>query len=77
MFSAAALKCGVRDRLIGWDFRSQYGRLKLIANNSRFLILRDWRRPNLGSRVLSLTERRELTVNRGHWSIESVHYIID
>ena len=56
--SAAALKCGVRDRWIGWDYRSQYGRLKLIANNSRFLILPDWHRPNLGSRVLSLTERR-------------------
>ena len=47
--SAAALKCGVRDRRIGWDFRSQYGRLKLIANNSRFLILPDWHRPNIGS----------------------------
>jgi len=56
--SAAALKCGVRDRWIGWDFRSQYGRLNLIANNSRFLILPGWRRPNIGSRVLSLTERR-------------------
>ncbi len=56
--SAAAMKCGVRDRWIGWDFRSQYGRLKLIANNSRFLILPDWHLPNIGSRVLSLTERR-------------------
>jgi len=56
--SGAALKCGVRDRWIGWDFRSQYGRLRLIANNSRFLILPDWHRPNVGSRVLSLTERR-------------------
>ena len=56
--SAAALKCGVRDRWIGWDFRSQYGRLKLIANHSRFLILPHWHRPNIGSRVLSLTERR-------------------
>jgi hypothetical protein len=56
--SAAALKCGVRDRWIGWDFRTQYGRLKLIANNSRFLILPDWHHPNVGSRVLSLTERR-------------------
>ena len=56
--SAAALKCGVRDRWIGWDFRSQYGRLNLIANNSRFLILPGWHRPNTGSRVLSLTERR-------------------
>lgn len=56
--SAAALKCGVRDRWIGWDFRSQYGRLNLIANNSRFLILPEWHRPNVGSRVLSLLERR-------------------
>jgi hypothetical protein len=56
--SAAALKCGVRDRWIGWDFRSQYGRLNLIANNSRFLILPDWHRPNIGSRVLALLERR-------------------
>ena len=56
--SGAALKCGVRDRWIGWDFRSQYGRLTLITNNSRFLILPDWHRPNLGSRVLALIERR-------------------
>ena len=56
--SAAALKCGVRDRWIGWDFRTQYDRLKRIANNSRFLILPDWRRPNVGSRVRALTERR-------------------
>src|SRR5437016_4686995 len=59
--SASALKCGVRDRWIGWDFRTQYGRLKLIANNSRFLILPGWCRPNIGSRVLSLTERRVVT----------------
>ncbi len=59
--SAAALKCGVRDRWIGWDFRTQYDRLKLIANNSRFLILPDWHRPNIGSRVLSLTEHRIAT----------------
>jgi len=56
--SAAALKCGVRDRWIGWDFTTQYGRLKLIANNSRFLILPDWHLPNVGSRVLSLMQRR-------------------
>lgn len=56
--SAAALKCGVRDRWIGWDFRMQYDRLSLIANNSRFLILPDWHLPNLGSRVLALTEHR-------------------
>lgn len=57
-FSAAALKCSARDRWIGWDFRTQYDRLPLLANNSRFLILPDGRRPNLGSRVLALVERR-------------------
>ena len=36
-FSAAAWQCAVRDRWIGWDFRHQYDRLKLLANNSRFL----------------------------------------
>lgn len=57
-FSAAALKCSVRDRWIGWDFRHQYDRLKLVTNNSRFLILPDWHLPNLASRVLSLSEKR-------------------
>jgi hypothetical protein len=41
-FSASALKCAARDHWIGWDFRHQYDRLKLIVNNSRFLILPDW-----------------------------------
>ena len=59
-FSAAAWKCAVRDRWIGWDFHRQYDydRLKLIANNSRFLILPDWHRPNLGSKILSLCHKR-------------------
>lgn len=57
-FSAAAWKCGVRDRWIGWGFRHQYARLKLLANNSRFLILPNWHRPNLGSKTLALCQRR-------------------
>lgn len=57
-FSASSLKCGARDRWIGWEARLQFGRLKLIANNSRFLILPDWHQPNLGSKVLALCERR-------------------
>ena len=57
-FSAAALKCGARDRWIGWDFRHQYDRLNLIANNSRFLILPSCHHRNLASRVLSLCQRR-------------------
>ena len=57
-FSAAALKCSARDRWIGWDFRHQYDRLKLLTNNSRFLILPDWHFPNLASRILSLCQKR-------------------
>ncbi|MCP9456806.1 MAG: DUF4338 domain-containing protein [Nitrospira sp.] len=57
-FSASALKCAARDRWIGWDVRHQFDRLKLIVNNSRFLILPDWHFSNVGSRILSLCERR-------------------
>ena len=57
-FSAAAWKCAARDKWIGWSSRHQYDRLKLVANNSRFLILPDWHVPNLGSRILSLCQKR-------------------
>lgn len=57
-FSAAALKCLPRDRWIGWNFRHQYDRLKLLTNNSCFLILPNWHYPNLGSRILSLCQKR-------------------
>ena len=57
MFSAPALKCGARDRWIGWDRGVQFSRLHLVTSNSRFLILPGAER-NLGSRVLSLCTRR-------------------
>ena len=57
-FSASARKCRARDEWIGWDFRTQHGRLHLIANNARFLILPGRGVPNLGSRVLGLCARR-------------------
>jgi hypothetical protein len=57
-FSAPALKCSARDRWIGWNFRHQYDRLKLVTNNSRFLILPGWHFPNLASRILSLCQKR-------------------
>lgn len=57
-WSAAALKCQVRDRWIGWSQPIQWQRLHLIANNSRFLILPGWHLPNLASRVLSLNLKR-------------------
>ena len=57
-FSAAALKCAARDHWIGWSYRHQSGRLKLIANNSRFLILPVKQVKNLGSKLLSLCLKR-------------------
>jgi hypothetical protein len=57
-FSAAAWKCAARDRWVGWDFRHHYDRLNLLSNNSRFLILPQWHLPNLGSRILSLCQKR-------------------
>jgi len=57
-FSVSALKCSARDKWIGWDHRRQYGRLKLVVNNNRFLILPNFHVRNLGSRVLSLCLKR-------------------
>ena len=73
-FSAAAWKCAVRDRWIGWDFHRQYdyARLKLIANNSRFLILPDWHRRNLASKILSLCQRRL----RADWQERFGHQLV-
>ena len=50
----------MRDQWIGWDFHHQYDydRLTLIANNSRFLILPNWHYRNLGSKILSLCQKR-------------------
>jgi hypothetical protein len=57
-FSAAALKIAARDRWIGWSYRQQYARLRLLANNTRFCVLPPWQRPNVASRTLALCERR-------------------
>ena len=57
-WSSAALKCGPRDRWIGWPAVFQWQRLSFIANNSRFLILPEVHIPNLASRILSLNTRR-------------------
>ncbi len=53
VFSAPALKCGARDRWIGWSRGVPFGRLHLVSTNARVLILPGGER-NLGSRVLSL-----------------------
>ena len=55
-FSVSALKCSPRDAWIGWSRREQFGRLHLIVNNVRLLLI--GRRANLGSRFLALCARR-------------------
>jgi len=57
-FSASALRCSARDQWIGWDYRHQFDRLKLVVNNSRFLILPGSHYKNLGSQILSLSRKR-------------------
>lgn len=57
-FSVSALKCKARDQWIGWSCRHQFGRLKLIANNNRFLILPGWHIKNLASKTISLCLKR-------------------
>jgi hypothetical protein len=57
-FSASALKSKARNEWIGWSYRYHFDRLKLIVNNSRFLILPGWHIKNLASRVISLCLKR-------------------
>jgi hypothetical protein len=57
-FSASALKSKARNEWIGWSYRYQFDRLKLIVNNNRFLILPGWHINNLASRVISLCLKR-------------------
>jgi len=57
-WSAAALKSRPRDEYIGWNEKTRFERLSLVANNTRFLILPWVRVPHLASRILSQNLRR-------------------
>lgn len=64
-----AFKIKARDEWIGWTSEQQFRRLRLVANNSRFLMLPGARVANLASRVLSLSVRRlssDMRRLRGH-----------
>lgn len=56
-FSASAWKVKPRDEWIGWSAEQREGRLHLVVNNSRFLILPWIRSPNLASWVLGRCAR--------------------
>lgn len=58
VFGAAAWKVAVRDQFIGWSAEQRAGRLGLLANQQRFLILPWVRVPHLASHLLALALRR-------------------
>ncbi len=57
-WQSGAFKVKARDAWIGWTPEQQFRRLRLVANNTRFLILPGARTWNLASRALSLSLRR-------------------
>jgi hypothetical protein len=57
-WGSAAFKCAPRDRWIGWTPEQQWRRLRFVANNLRFLVLPEGRRPNLASQALGANLRR-------------------
>lgn len=64
---SAAFKCQARDQWIGWRPEQQWRRLPLVANNCRFVIIPEARRPHLASRVLALSTRRLAADWRQAW----------
>jgi hypothetical protein len=57
-WAGAALKCGTRDRFVGWDEATKVAKLGFVVNNVRFLILPWVEQKNLASRVLGTNLRR-------------------
>jgi len=57
-WAAAAYQVGCRESWIGWDSVVRGQRLKLVANNTRFLILPEISCKNLASKILAANVRR-------------------
>lgn len=57
-WSAPAYRLKAREAWIGWTEAQRQRRLRLVANNSRFLILEQAHYPNLASRVMKLCVER-------------------
>ena len=58
LFGSAAWKTAVRDRFIGWNAATRQANLKMMTNNSRFLILPWVKVKNLASFILGTCLRR-------------------
>jgi len=57
-WAAAALKCGVRDRYLGWDEVTKATKLGFVVNNVRFLVLPWIQEKNLASQILAANLQR-------------------
>ena len=57
-WASAALQAPLRDTYIGWDEATKRGRLHLVANNVRFLVLPWVRVRHLASKILAFNLRR-------------------
>jgi len=58
LFGSAAWSCKERDSFIGWSKDERSHSLKMLTNNSRFLIFPWVNVPNLASHILSLVAKR-------------------
>ncbi len=58
LFGSAAWKAAARDQWIGWNPEQRAGRLHLLTNNTRFLILPSVRVPHLASHLLGRAAAR-------------------
>ena len=79
LFGAAAWRCGVRDRWIGWNDGQRAAGLSRLTNNTRFLIPRWVRVPHLASWGWSRVSRRlgqDWQAKYGH-GIEVVETFVD
>src|SRR5262245_38678070 len=79
LFGAAAWRCGVRDRWIGWTEEQRAERLNRLTNNTRFLIPPWVRVPGLASWGWSRVRRRlavDWQAKYGH-RIELVETFVD
>lgn len=57
LWGSAAYRLKARDAFIGWDAAKRASRLKLVAQNSRFLVVESSREPNLASCALAAALR--------------------
>jgi hypothetical protein len=58
VWGVASLRNPPRDQYVGWDTQTRIGRLSLVANNTRFLILPWVHVANLASQILAYNLRR-------------------